>query len=111
MSISMTGSEARLEGDWTLSALAINLDSLAHSLQQIDSADNKPLRIDCGQMKDADLAGLQLLNVWVQCTQFRGMEPFLVNVPDKLRNPMNVLLGQRIIDNNEDLTMTGALPV
>jgi len=98
MSISMSGSEARLEGDWTVSALVINLDSLANSLQQIDSGDKKPLRIDCGQMKDADIGGLQLLNVWVQCTQIRGMEPFFVNVPDNLRNTMKVLLGESIMN-------------
>lgn len=105
MTISMAGTEARLDGDWTMSGVTKNIHLLALSLQQLEPCDTKSLRIDCGQMKEADISGLQILNVWVECAQIRGMEPFFVNVPDKLRHSMQMLLGQRIMDARSDAAM------
>lgn len=98
MNIRMAGTVARLEGDWTLAGVTRSLDSLALSLQQLESVSGKKLRIDCGQMKNADISGLQLLNVWMQCVRFRGVEPTLCNVPEKLRHAMQVLVGHCFID-------------
>ena len=98
MSICMTGTEARLEGDWTINGVSRNLDSLALSLQQLESGGDKKLRVDCARMKDADISGLELLNVWMQCARFRGVEPTLVNVPERLRHAMQVLIGHCLID-------------
>lgn len=98
MSIRMTGSEAQLEGDWTLTGLTCNLDSIALSLQQLESENGKDLRVDCGQIKEADISGLQLLNVWMQCARFRGVKPMLVNVPERLRHSMHVLVSQCFMD-------------
>ena len=92
MTISMIGTEARLEGDWTLTGVTRNIDSLALSLQQLESGREKKLRIDCGLMKEADVCGLELLNVWMQCARFRGVEPTLVNVPKRLQNAMHALM-------------------
>jgi len=105
MTIRMAGAEARLEGDWTLTGVTRNLDSLALSLQQLESGSDKKLRIDCGQMKEADISGLQLLNVWMQCVRFRGVEPTLVNVPERLRHAMQVLVGHCFIDTYSDAAM------
>lgn len=93
MNICMTGKGARLEGDWTLSGVVCNLESLALSLQQLEPGTVKNLRVDCGQMHEADISGLQLLNVWMQCARFRGVEPILVNVPEKMRHAMKALVG------------------
>lgn len=98
MTIRMTGAEARLEGDWTLTAVTRNIDSLAFTLQQLGSHSDKNLRIDCGQMKEADISGLQLLNVWMQCAKIRGMKPTLVNVPERLRHAMHVVIDRCMID-------------
>lgn len=105
MTIRMTGTEARLEGDWTLTGVTRNLDSLASMLQQLEPGAEKELRIDCGQMKETDISGLQLLNVWMQCVRFRGFEPTLVNVPESLRHAMQVLVGHSIIDSYPDAAM------
>ena len=91
MSIRVTDTEARLEGDWTLTGVTRNLDSLANSLQQFEPGSNRKLNIDCGQMEKTDISGLQLLNVWLQCIKLRGVEPILVNVPEKLRYIMQQL--------------------
>lgn len=105
MSICMTGTGARLEGDWTLTGVTRNLDSLAYSLQQLEPGSDKNLRIDCGQIKEADISGLQLLNVWIQCVRFRGVEPTLVNVPERLKHAMQVLVGNGIMDAYPDAAM------
>jgi len=102
MTICVTGSEARLEGDWTLAGVTRNLALLALSLQQLEAGGEKNLRIDCGQMKEADISGLQLLNVWMQCARLRGVKPVLVNVPERLRHAMQTLIGHCVIDAYPD---------
>lgn len=102
MTVRMAGSEAHLIGDWTLSGLAGNIDSLALSLHQIELGRDKNLQINCGQMKKADRNGLELLNVWMQCARFRGVEPVLINVPEGLSQSMHVLIGRRLTDNCPD---------
>ena len=94
MTIRMAGKEAHLEGDWTLSGAALNMDSLAHSLQQIRSGKEMKLRIDCRQVVKADASGLQILHVWLECARMRGVEPTLVNVPERLRQVMQGIIGQ-----------------
>jgi len=91
MTISISGAEARLEGDWTLGTVARNIDELSLSLQQLDTIHDNKLRVDCGLITDADMSGLQLLNVWMMCVSNRGMHPTLVNVPLKMRQDMQQL--------------------
>lgn len=105
MPICMTGTGARLDGDWTLTGVTRDIDSLAHSLQQLEPGSEKNLRIDCGQMKEADISGLQLLNVWMECARFRGVEPKLVNVPESLQHAMQVVVGHCGIDPFPDATL------
>lgn len=109
MTISMTGTEASLEGDWTLAGVALNIDSLALSLQQIEPGRDKNFRVDCAHIKDVDISGLQLLNVWIQCVRFRGVEPMLVNVPKKLRYAMQVLVGDCFMDTCPETAVMAGL--
>ena len=100
MIIRMTGREAHLGGDWTLGGSARNLSLLSRSLQQFDPDSGQNIYIDCGEIKSADMGGMQLLNVWLQCFRFRGVEPTLVNVPKNLRHYMHGLdCIQNISDN------------
>ena len=89
----MAGMEAYLEGDWTFIGAAHKIDSLSLSLQQIESRTNKNLSIDCGRVVKADVGGLQLLNVWMECVRMRGVVPTLVNVPNTLKHAMLLLAG------------------
>lgn len=93
MTISMNGAEAHLDGDWTLAGVTRNIDTLAVSLQQLESMNVKQLRVNCGHVEEADIGGLQVLNVWMQCVKIRGMEPILVDVPTRLRHAVHVLTG------------------
>ena len=86
MRICLEGNIAYLQGDWILSGMTSNsIDSLSDSLRQIESGGGTDIRIDCGRVSSVDLSGLQLLDVWMQCAKFRGLEPELVNLPDSLQ--------------------------
>ncbi|HEX9023233.1 MAG TPA: hypothetical protein VF799_05275 [Geobacteraceae bacterium] len=100
MTVHMAGGEAHLVGDWTLSGLTGNIDSLTLSLHQLELGRGKNLQINCGQLRKADRCGLELLNVWIQCARLRGAEPVLVNVPESLSQTMHALIGQRSPDNS-----------
>jgi ABC-type transporter Mla MlaB component len=92
MTIRIAGTEAHLEGDWTLSGASRNLSLLSYSLQQFEPGSRQSLRIDCGGIHKVDMNGMQLLNVWLQCFRFRGVETTLVNVPESLRHSMHGLV-------------------
>jgi len=109
MSILMTGTEAHLDGDWTLNGVTRNLAELSLSLQQFEPGSAQNLRIDCGEIQQADVSGMQLLNVWLQCFRFRGVEPMLVNVPERLRHSMQHLdFKQYLYDKFPDQVMASA---
>ena len=89
MNIYMKGAVAHLHGDLTYTGVThTSIDSLTVSLQQIGFGDDKHIRVDCGRLRAADISGLQLLYVWMQCARFRGVEPELVNLPDSLQQVM-----------------------
>jgi ABC-type transporter Mla MlaB component len=91
MPICTEGTVAHLQGDLTHSGVTHNIiNSLAVSLQQIASEDVKNIRIDCGRIHAADISGLQLLHLWMQCARFRGVEPELVNLSDSLQHVMQM---------------------
>jgi anti-anti-sigma regulatory factor len=86
MTICTDGTVAFIEGDLTHSGVTLNMiDLLAASLQKIVSGEDKNIRIDCERIRTADVSGLQLLYVWMQCARLRGVEPALVNLSDSLR--------------------------
>lgn len=86
--IRMTDKRAHLAGDWTLGGATRNLSLLSLSLQQFEPGSEQSMCIDCGEIKNVDMSGMQLLNVWLHCLRLRGVEPTLVNVPESLRHSM-----------------------
>jgi ABC-type transporter Mla MlaB component len=85
--IHMNGSMAHLQGDWTVAGVTQNnLDTLSVALELIEPGDGRSLNIDCQQVRAIDTTGKQILNVWLQCARLRGVEPELVNPPNKLRH-------------------------
>ena len=90
MKIITKGTVAHLRGDLTHSGVTRNIiNLLVVSLQKIVAVGEKNLRIDCGKIRSADISGLQLLYIWMQCARFRGVEPELVNLPDDLQRTMH----------------------
>jgi anti-anti-sigma regulatory factor len=78
-----------LRGKLTHSGVTDNIvKSLAVSLQKVEVAGAKNIRIDCRKIHSADTSGLQLLYVWMQCAKFRGIDSVLVNMPDNLQQSM-----------------------
>jgi len=89
MKICTEGTVAHLQGDLTHSGVTHNIiNLLAASLQKIVSGGDRYIHIDCERVRTADVSGLQLLYVWMQCARFRGVEPALVNLSDSLRQSM-----------------------
>lgn len=84
MTVRLEGTEAHLEGDWTISGVEENLDSLLLSLKLLESRGERNINIDCGQIDVADTSGLQLLNVWMLCARLRGVEPKLLNLTQNM---------------------------
>lgn len=92
MSIDMEGRVAHLSGDWTVSSLTkLKIELLTDVLQQIGDGHGWKLQVDCREMTATDRAGLELLHVWLQCARFRGFEPELIHMPEKLRLPLQSL--------------------
>lgn len=83
---------AYLHGNLTHIGVTNNIvKSLAVSLQKIESSGEKNIRIDCGKVRSADISGLELLYVWMQCARFRGVEPELTNLSGTLQKCMLTL--------------------
>jgi ABC-type transporter Mla MlaB component len=93
MKVDISGTMAHLVGNWTRTEMTDkNIDSLAVSLQQLKVAGVKNLRIDCGQLKEVDASGLQVLYIWLRSFRFRGIDLQMVNPPRKLRKALQGLL-------------------
>ena len=93
---------AHLHGDLTHEGVTSNIiNSLAVSLLKIECAGEKKINIDCGKVRSADISGLQLLYVWMQCARFRGVEPRLVNLTEALKLTMQRMgIGQCFAGSN-----------
>ncbi len=95
-----TDSKHHLTGDWTISGVVGQLDSLQSSLQKLESGRKKNIHIDCGKIEAIDMSGLQLLHVWLELVKMRGMEAQLLNLPDHMHHNIHRLgLGQCFTDN------------
>lgn len=89
MNIYTKGTVAYLQGNLSHSGTTDNIiNTLSVSLQQVASGGEKILHIDCEKIISADISGLQLLYVWMQCARYRGVEPELINLPKILRKIM-----------------------
>jgi len=74
MNICMNGTAGRLQGELTQSGVTDScIESLTDSLQQLASRGETKMRIDCNRIGKADLSGLRLLYVWMQCARLRGV--------------------------------------
>ncbi|HBG05520.1 MAG: hypothetical protein A2075_04530 [Geobacteraceae bacterium GWC2_58_44] len=89
MNIRMNGTIGHLQGDLTQSGVTDRcIASLTDSLQQLASKGEKNMRIDCKKVRRADISGLRLLYVWMQCARLRGVELELINLSDGLQQSM-----------------------
>ena len=104
MATRTTGSKHHLSGDWTISGVVGQLDSLKSSLQQLESTKKKCVHIDCGKIEAIDMSGLQLLHVWMELAKMRGVKTELINLPDYMYQNINRLgLGYCFTDNYPDV--------
>lgn len=104
MATRTTDSKHHLSGDWTISGVVGQLDSLKSSLQKLDSAKKKRIHIDCGKIDAIDMSGLQLLHVWMELAKMRGVKTELINLPAIMHQNIHRLgLGHCFTDNYPDV--------
>jgi ABC-type transporter Mla MlaB component len=89
MKVYSEGTVTHLQGDITHAKITLSIiNFLAEVLHMTTVAEGKTIQIVCDKIKSADISGLQLLSVWMQCARFRGFEPELINLPETLRKDM-----------------------
>ena len=92
MKISISGSTARLHGDWSINGLnRISISLLTGSLHKLKPGATEPLIIDCQHVTAIDSFGNEVLSGWLQIARFHGHEAHFANLPDRLRNSFNFL--------------------
>ncbi|MDD5284369.1 MAG: STAS domain-containing protein [Desulfuromonadaceae bacterium] len=97
------GGKHNLSGDWTISGVMSQVDSLSDSLQKGGTGRKKNLHVDCARISNIDMSGLQLLHVWIECARMRGISPQLVNLPDGMQETIRRLgLGKCFTDSYPD---------
>lgn len=84
-------SKHKLSGDWSISGVVNQLDSLSRSLQKLTSGRKKNIHIDCGNINSIDMSGLQLLHVWLELVKVRGVDAQLINLPDGMQQTIERL--------------------
>ncbi len=90
-----------LSGDWTLNGVTRQ----AHSLLEISTSVVKgdlletPFLIDCSGIEEIDTSGLQLLYVWMQCLQIKGIQPSLTNISHDMQAKVRQVGFNKIFDS------------
>jgi ABC-type transporter Mla MlaB component len=90
MAYQIHDSALTLSGQWNLSGLVHQIESLT-KLIQTESGLINPFRIDCSKINSVDMSGLQLLYVWLQCVTLRGAKPELINLPEDMHQNIKQL--------------------
>lgn len=80
----------KLSGHWNLSGVVQQVKSLL-SLHHLKSDMENRYQVDCSEIRSMDRNGLQLLYVWMQCINMRGIKAELVNLPIEMRKTIKKL--------------------
>ena len=77
-----------LSGDWTMNGISSQVQLLMAISRGAGEGISQTSRlvVDCSGIKQIDMSGLQLLYVWVQCLQIKGLRAELVNLSDCMRS-------------------------
>ena len=78
------GTGIKLSGRWDSSGVVMQIEALS-SLHQLAFAMEKHCRIDCSEISNVDMTGLQLLHAWLQCISFHGVNHELINLPEGMQ--------------------------
>ena len=74
---------AKLTGDWTIAGVKAQVERLTgYTSKTVHEPENSLMTVDCGDIVEIDMTGLQLLYVWLHCVRQRGLQPCLTNLPE-----------------------------
>ena len=91
MEIRTIDTKFHLSGNWTITGVKEQLDSLSHSLINLTSSDNKYVQVDCEKIDSIDMSGVQLLKVWMEYASDRGIQAKLVNLSESMQQTIQQL--------------------
>lgn len=76
-----------LSGDWTMNGITGQVNYLMSISGEVagNRINCSRFVVDCSGINQIDMSGLQLLYVWLQCLQLKGMHAELVNFSDDIR--------------------------
>jgi len=87
-----------LTGDWTIAGVVQQVSRLTEF--EIGCArSGVTVVVDCSGIAGIDLSGFQLLYVWLQCIQLRGLRPKLVNMPEWMREAQELQGVSQVFEN------------
>jgi len=98
--------EVRLSGQWSNSGVILQIESIS-ALQHLAAGLENLYRIDCGDIDSIDMAGFQLLHVWLKCIALRGAQPELVNLPEGMKQTIRRLGLERCFSEYIPVTASG----
>lgn len=104
MKTEQTGVATNLSGDWTMNSISHQIESLLAISTDVGDLvpRNKTLVVDCSGISKIDMSGLQLLYVWQQCLQIRGLQAELVNLSDGMRSTVQQVGLHTIFKSSHD---------
>lgn len=76
----VSGISTQLQGDWTITGIARQTRPLAEFSRGCKTRGN--VSIDCSGIENIDLCGFQLIYVWMQSLNAKGLQAKLVNLPN-----------------------------
>lgn len=80
----------QLSGDWTISGVVRQLQTLT-SFQQTVSTVNSTMLVDCSNIECMDITGMQLLYTWLHCIQIKGITAYITNLPEQFKTTIDAL--------------------
>ena len=76
-----SGISTQLQGDWTIAGIARQTKPLAEFSRGCRKTHGN-VNIDCSGIENIDLCGFQLIYVWMQSLNAKGLHTKLVNLPN-----------------------------
>ncbi|SJZ50093.1 ABC-type transporter Mla maintaining outer membrane lipid asymmetry, MlaB component, contains STAS domain [Trichlorobacter thiogenes] len=103
-----TGIATNLSGDWTMNGIPQQVQSLMAISNGVGGVvpQNNRLVVDCSGIKAIDISGLQLLYVWVQCLQIKGLRAELVNLSDGMRSTVHKVGLHKLFEASQDVALS-----
>ncbi len=94
----------QLSGEWTISEIDSQFNSLNETLRKLPLGGKKSVQVDCAGIGSIDMSGLQLIHVWMECAKMQGVTVELMNTPNCMRQSIRQLGFEQYFTENGSVT-------